>query len=402
MDSKKDPKDQIIQKLNREVNNWENIFNSLKDAAMILDSKSLIIKVNAAMLKFLNKPMDEIIGKPCFEVVHNAKLPIYLCPLEIAKKTKKYQEVELYLSDKDMHVIVSVDCCFDDKGDVFQTFHVMRDITESKKAQEALQEAYNKLKQIQTQLIQAEKMSALGVLASGVAHEVKNPLGIIIQAANYLESTVAAENKDTVKVINMIKEAVVRADGIIHGLLDYSRASTLELKPENINEILGKSLDLIKHRKEFKIIEVIDERKEVISKTLVDKNKLQQVFINLMTNSLHAMAKAKNGKLILRSYEKILDEIQAKVGRRALDFFVLGEKVIAVEIEDTGVGVSKENLKKIWDPFFSTKGPREGAGLGLSICANIIDLHRGLIKAESQEGKGTIITIILMIIKEKT
>ncbi|MBL7131531.1 MAG: HAMP domain-containing protein [Candidatus Omnitrophica bacterium] len=288
----------------------------------------------------------------------------------------------------------------------------IKEVTERKKAQqelsqareatlnimEDLQESYNKLKQTQAQFIQAEKMSALGVLASGVAHEVKNPLGIIIQAANYLEGIMSGEQrdiKDIVKIVEMIKESVRRADNIVRSLLDYSRVSALVLKPEDINTILKNSINLVKHRREFEYIEIIDETKQGISKVSVDKNRVQQVFINLLVNALHAMPKG--GKIIIRSFDTKLDEIQAKVGRRALDSFMLGERVVKVEIEDTGVGISQENLGKIFDPFFSTKGSRKGAGLGLSVCANIIDLHKGLIDVESQEGKGTKITITFKI-----
>jgi signal transduction histidine kinase len=130
---------------------------------------------------------------------------------------------------------------------------------------------------------------------------------------------------------------------------------------------------------------------------LVDKDKLQQVFINFITNALLAMVDSDNKKLIIRSYITRLNEIQPKVGRRVSDNFRLGERVIRADIEDTGRGISEANMKKIFDPFFSTRGPREGAGLGLAICLNIIDLHKGFIEVESQEGKGSKFTITLKI-----
>jgi len=262
---------------------------------------------------------------------------------------------------------------------------------------EDLQEAYNKLKDTQSQLIQMEKMSALGVLSSGVAHEVKNPLGIIIQATNYLEGNIDKDREDMVRVVGMIKEAVTRADNIIRGLLDYSRVSALSLKAEDVNTILENSLNLVRHRTEFEKVRIIDERKNDIPKALVDKNKLQQVFINLFTNASQAMSE-EGGDIILRTFTgKFKEESMAQ--RRLKDFFVLGEGVVLVEIEDTGKGISKENLPKIFDPFFSTKDPRQGAGLGLSICANIIDMHKGYLDVESQEGKGTKFTLTLKIAK---
>jgi signal transduction histidine kinase len=265
---------------------------------------------------------------------------------------------------------------------------------------EDLQDSYVKLKQMQDQLIQSEKMSALGILASGVAHEVKNPLGIIIQAINYLENTVAKDKdrEDVSRIVVMVKEAVTRADNIIRGLLDYSRVSTVSLKPEDINIILDNTLNLVRHSKEFERIEIVDEKSKGLPDVVVDKNKMQQVFINLITNASQAMAKD-GGKLIIRSFYKKLDSVKSGVGRRAMDAFALGEQVVIVEIEDTGKGIHKDNLSKIFDPFFSTKGPREGAGLGLAVCANIIELHKGLIDVESQEGKGAKFILTFKIAK---
>lgn len=263
---------------------------------------------------------------------------------------------------------------------------------------EDLQEAYAKLKNAQFQLIQAEKMSAMGVLASGIAHEVKNPLGIIIQATNYLEGVMSGEQKDLRElnnVVAMIRDSVFRADGIIRDLLDYSRVTALTLKPEDVNVILDDSLNLVKHIKEFKRVEVVAEKGPNLPKVLVDKNKLQQVFINLFSNALHAMVNSDQKKLVYRSYATKFVDIQPRVGRRVGDIFKLGEIVVKVKIQDTGSGISSENIKKVFDPFFSTKGPRQGAGLGLSICANIIDLHKGLIEIDSQKNKGTKFIITL-------
>ncbi|OIO33951.1 MAG: hypothetical protein AUJ70_02080 [Candidatus Omnitrophica bacterium CG1_02_40_15] len=264
---------------------------------------------------------------------------------------------------------------------------------EKERLEKEIIKAYRGLKETQGQLIQAEKLSAVGQLASGVAHEVRNPLGIILQGVNYLEKKISAKETDIYEILIMLKDNVKRADKIINALLDFSRVASLDLKPEDVNSILEVSISLVRTRFKFENIDVIMETKQGIPSALADKNKLEQVFINLLLNAIQAMPAG--GKIIIRTYDKILEEIKKGIGRREGDYFRVGEKAIIIEIEDTGSGISEENLKKIFDPFFTTKGPTGGAGLGLSVTQNIINEHKGFISVESQIGKGTKLTVIL-------
>ncbi|MFA5389172.1 MAG: ATP-binding protein [Candidatus Omnitrophota bacterium] len=264
---------------------------------------------------------------------------------------------------------------------------------EKERLQKEVGEAYVKLKETQGQLIQAEKLSAIGQLASGVAHEVRNPLGIILQAVNYLEKKISPCGQDISETLVMLKNSVNRADKIINALFDFSKAGGMELNPEDVNSILEVSLSLVRAKSKFENIQVVMETKKDIPMVLADKNKLEQVFINILLNAIQAMPDG--GKITIRSYDKKLEESRNGIGRREGDCFKTGEWAVIVEIEDTGIGVSEENLKKIFDPFFTTKGPAGGAGLGLSVTMNIINMHRGLINIESYPGKGTKLIITL-------
>ncbi len=260
-----------------------------------------------------------------------------------------------------------------------------------------LESANKKLKEMQNMLIQAEKLNAVGQLASGVAHEVKNPLGIIMQGVGYLARHLPKEKRDQ-DVLNMIKANIKRADNIICTLVDFSRAAVLNPQPEQINPILENSLLLIQHRIKLEEIEIIKDLEDGLPKVFVDKGKMEQVFVNIFLNSIQAMPHG--GKLIIRSYLTQMKELKNKVGRRNEDRFKIGEKAIIVEIRDTGMGMSEEVMKNIFDPFFTTKGPQEGTGLGLSVTRNIIDMHNGILEMESEEGKSTKATIILRIFGE--
>lgn len=138
MTDKKDPKDQIIQELNKEIKNWEHMFYSLETATMILGPELEVMKANKAMLKLLDKPLDAVIGKACYEVVHQSDIPIDTCPIEKMKKTNKRAQIELYMPSKDMFMMISVDPCFDDKKNITQIIHSMSDITDLIKTREQI------------------------------------------------------------------------------------------------------------------------------------------------------------------------------------------------------------------------------------------------------------------------
>ncbi len=262
-----------------------------------------------------------------------------------------------------------------------------------KNSLEMSQWAFEELKKIQKMFVQAEKLNAVGQLAAGIAHEVKNPLSIIVQGVNYLESKFPPEDKDVYETLIMIKNSAGRADNIIRSLLDFSRVSALSLEPHSISSILESTLELLKQKTRTEHVEIIKELKKDVPDVLADKNSMEQVFINILLNAMQAMPEG--GKIFIRGYGKRLDEIRNVAGERPDASFSIGEKVAVVEIEDTGMGIPEENLKKIFDPFFTTKDPGKGTGLGLSVSRSIVTAHKGSIHVQSRAGKGTIVTVTL-------
>ncbi|MFA5224576.1 MAG: ATP-binding protein [Candidatus Omnitrophota bacterium] len=263
---------------------------------------------------------------------------------------------------------------------------------------EALEKSLAELKKTQEMMVQVAKLGAVGQLASGVAHEVKNPLGIILQGINYLENKIASKGDDTQEVLGMMKDGIVRADKIINGLLDFSKSTKLDFKQEDINSVLESSINLAQVSSRFAGVQIVREMDKHLPRVRIDKNKMEQVFINVLVNAAQAMDN--KGLITIRSYVRKLSNPERSRINKDVDYFVSGEDALIVEIEDTGTGISEENLKKIFDAFFSTKGPKGGAGLGLGICLSIVDMHKGLIDVESQLGKGTKVTITLKLATE--
>ncbi|MDD5505850.1 MAG: ATP-binding protein [Candidatus Omnitrophica bacterium] len=275
---------------------------------------------------------------------------------------------------------------------------MMSMLEDNNSIRDALEKSLAELRQAQEMMVQVAKLGAVGQLASGVAHEVKNPLGIILQGINYMENKIPEKEKDAREVLEMMKDGISRADKIINGLLDFSKSTKLELQKEDINSVLESSINLAQVSSRLSGVQIVREMTKRIPKVKIDKNKMEQVFINVLVNAAQAMDN--KGKITVRSYLKRLGETERSRINKEIVYFTSGEEALIVEIEDTGTGISEENLNKIFDAFFSTKGPKGGAGLGLGICLSIVDMHKGLIDVESQLGKGTKVTITLKLATE--
>jgi len=270
----------------------------------------------------------------------------------------------------------------DAQGRVTSYDGLVSDITERKVAEEALHKAvadleksHEELRASQVLLINTEKLETTGQLAAGVAHEVKNPLAILLLSLDYLSRVLPNPRADVVTVLKDMKAATLRADAIIRGLLDFSASEELELKPDDLNSIIENASLLVKHSLTLGHISLIRDLAPSLPPVAVDKNKVGQVFVNLFTNSIDAMPAG--GTLTVRTYSTQLLSTEENPGARTLRRFRADDSVVVVEIEDTGTGIPPEKLSRIFDPFFTTKPPGKGTGIGLTVTSKIIDLHGG-------------------------
>ena len=235
-------------------------------------------------------------------------------------------------------------------------------------ANRKLQKEIEERQEAQTRLAQAEKMEVVGRLASGVAHEVRNPLAIILQSLEFLENRLYTDEK-CVPVLKMMHEAIMRADNIITGLLDFSRISRLDISPHDLNGVIEGTLLLVKHQFDKYHIHLEKKYSPALQAVNIDKNRTEQVLVNVMMNAIDAMA-GKGGTLTIRTFE------EAREGR----------SLVVCEIDDTGGGIPDDIRNKIFDPFFTTKRDRGGTGLGLPIVRTIMDMHKGTIDLNNIPG----------------
>jgi len=276
---------------------------------------------------------------------------------------------------------------------------LQQEIAERKRAEKKLQMAYTELRETQNELIQAEKLKVIGGLASGVAHEVKNPLAMILLGVDYLKKKIQPGDEKLSTTLKHMEDAIHRADGIVTGLLNFASLSKLDIARENLNSAVENSLRLVKIQLDQHRIQIISDLGEDIPDVKIDKNRIEQVFVNLFRNAINAMRE--EGGLTVRTYAKELTEPGNDVGRRRGDLFELGETVVIAEIEDNGPGIPKDILDKIFDPFFTTRRSNGGTGLGLSIVRNIIKMHNGKIEIENRKEGGVKISVIFKVLKKR-
>jgi two-component system NtrC family sensor kinase len=276
----------------------------------------------------------------------------------------------------------------DEIGDLADSFNQMTAKLKSankklvewgKTLEKKVEERTKELTEMQTHLVQSEKLASLGKLAAGIAHEINNPLGgILIYSHLLLEDT--DNDSPYYENLKKIVKETSRCKLIVRGLLEFARPKEPEMSLVNISEIIERSLAIMERQALFQNITIKKSYASDLPQTVADSAQLQQVFINIIINAAEAMDG--NGVLTLES------SLNAD------------GSLIEVKFSDTGHGIKKEDKKRLFEPFFSTKEVGKGTGLGLAISYSIIQKHQGTIEVESQPEKGCTFTVKLPVVKE--
>ena len=256
---------------------------------------------------------------------------------------------------------------FDSRGKEIASVGSFVDLRDRLKMERALRDT-------QEQLLQSEKLAAMGRLTSQIAHELNNPLYGIMNTLELLKTEIAPDNKRR-KILEMALSETVRLSDLLRKMLSFSKPDQEERQPVDINSVIDEILLLHEKQLRENDINIESSFTEELGLVIASKNQLRQVFLNMVANARDAMPDG--GTLTV-----------ATEGDGA---------AVTVKISDTGIGIREENLGKIFDSFFTTKGEVKGVGLGLSVCYGFIKEHGGDIEVNSQEGVGTTFTITLPI-----
>ena len=235
----------------------------------------------------------------------------------------------------------------------------------------------DKLKATQEDLIQAEKLTSLGQMAASIAHEVNNPLAGVLVYTQLLAKKVTRDDlpKETaLDYLAKMDSELTRSTKLIRNLLDFSRQSKPSLRVIDTNQVVERAFGIVAHQAELQGIQVIKDLSPSPPKVMADFDQLQQVCTNLILNAIQAMPDG---------------------GRLTIHTSVGSDGQLRIAVQDTGCGISEENQRKLFNPFFTTKGKGKGVGLGLAVAHGIIQQHQGKIEVQSKEGKGSTFTIYL-------
>jgi len=365
-----------------------NIFAASLDAIILMNDQGEISFWNRAAERIFGYSKEEVIGKKVHELLAPKR---FLEEFEKFKKTEQgiilgrtFESAAIRKDGKEFPIELSLST-LQLKGK-WHALGIVRDITERKKMQKKLaayseqlkkqlEKRTKELKKAQEQLLNAERLSAIGEVAAMVGHDLRNPLQSIENATYHLQTELlrlspsATSSQKLMEMFKVIHDSVNHADKIIRDLQDFSTTKKPLLTMTNVNVIVTEALSQLRAPENIEVVTELGDLPEI----KVDRDMIKRVFLNLAINGIQA----------------IQNEGRLKISTKKIKDFV------EVSFEDNGVGISREHLNKLFTPFFTTKA--KGMGLGLAICKKFVESHGGNIQIRSKRGKGTTFTVKLPI-----
>ena len=354
--------DNLLDVIISSRNKLLDIYDGLEDPIVVIDKKFNIISINKIMASTVNSHPKELINKNYLNIFSlgdpKEEEKLLLTGFK-SDTTIEYEREYKNHKRKKRHLLEKITPVKNDKGEIVSLIISRSDITDILDREDDIKEE--------------EKNSTIGTMTAGIAHELRNPLTAINMKTQLILKRDDKYNLNPFakKAIEDIGELTSRGSAIIDDIINFGKNMKIVFSLSNPEEVVNSALELVEYKKKDTIVEINSTTKKSI---LCDRIKIEQVLANLISNAYDAVNS--DGKIIINISED--------------------KKYIIVGISDNGSGISKENIKKIFEPFYSTKPSDKGTGLGLSICHNIIKKHKGYIKVKSEVGKGTTFSIGLL------
>lgn len=368
---------ELEQEITELKNFNESIIQSMGAGLVTLDLERKITSFNNGAEDVLGYKAEEVVGKFLEDVLPAEESRKLLPDSVTPDQSPLDREIELTRKDKTkVYVGFTITPRIDNHSLKVGTIISFRDISQ--------------IKQMQMEVVRMDRLASMGVLASGIAHEVRNPLAGIKTMAQTLEEEIEEHDPRQEYLLRIVRQ-VDRLDELLRTLFSYARPRQPIPKLQKLEDIIQEVDILLDDRLKKKKITYTKEFQSNLLKIFVDFHQIQQVFINLFLNALEAMPNG--GRLELKA--RVVETIIYARDRRKKGFSSLNRESLYVEVtvKDTGAGIKQEQMSKIFDPFFTSKP--QGTGLGLSIVYRIIEEHKGEIRVDSKVGKGTTFTILL-------
>ncbi len=345
----------------------EHIIESMTGGVITINMNGVIATFNKSAELILGYNTYDLVGKSVFDAFpasgKNASLNAIIRETLQGKKTSSSREINIYSkAGKKIPIGITTSLLRDKKNTFLGIVVTFKDLAQ--------------IKHLEEQVRRADRLAAVGSLAAGVAHEIRNPLGSVKGLVQLLKEDLKDDDQKKAYADIIVKE-VDRLNKVVEELLSFARPDASELEANfiqlNINDVIEQTLLLAEHDSKREKIQIIKEFSSDVPLVLADAKKLQQAFLNIIFNAFGAMEDG--GDLTIKTS------------------FNKSTKVLNIAFSDTGIGISDEGQKKIFDPFYTAKA--SGTGLGLTISHQIISSHQGRINVKSEMGQGTTFTISL-------
>ncbi|MCD4742659.1 MAG: HAMP domain-containing protein [Desulfobacteraceae bacterium] len=361
----------------------DDIFRSVSSGIITVNRKGDLTSINRSAQKIFSFPKDLIDNNTLENIPPGIKNPLALLMLTLEKKARTQHQVIDFLNQQGDPVFIEINTSLlnDSEGKIIGAIADIRDITLRKRMEELM--------------VRVDKLASLGELSAGIAHEIRNPL------AGMKTSIQVLAKKLTEPSQHLLTEGVLseinRLNKIVTDLLKFSGPSPTFPGPVDLKNVLKKTLNLLMGKIEKYNIKIIQKYDRSIPSAFLDREQIQQVFLNLLLNAVNAMSK---GGTLTISIKMVLDQdrIKEKITQSFDPVFSLENEYMAVSFKDTGSGIKEENLSRIFNPFFTTDP--NGTGLGLSIAHKLLEKNNSYIFIDSKEGKGCNVTLIIPVADE--
>ena len=358
------------QQLNMLTARWEKIFNAIHDPVLLVSNDNFILDANPAACNAAKKKRHEVIGQKVCDILHSGHAGKMSCPLEQFIGYQKTRITETELPGLHGRYMLTVSPLIEENGEINATLLVARNLTEEEV--------------VRAEAIRVAQLAAIGELASGVAHEINNPINAIINYAQIILDD--PDDQEAEENLGHIIGEGKRIAAIVSNLLSFARCGEELFAPARIEKIIANSLQLVAHQLKRDGITCITNFEENLPPLMCNEHQLQQVALNMISNSRYAL----NVRYPAPCLEKRL-EISAKLLENE------GSRLIQIGFTDYGIGIPSDIEARLFDPFFSTKPKGEGTGLGLSISYGLIREHGGYIRVQSKPGEWTTFQIDLPV-----
>ncbi len=358
----------LYKQVSRAKSEWEATFNALTEPILLIDKDFNILRSNDRHSPGSNLDEGEKECPKCFSRLWGRDKKCEECLMEEVIRTGKpvYKQVQ-------MSSLVILDIyyypVYNEQNQITAVIHHMKDVTEKTK--------------MEAQLLQSARLAAIGEMAAGVAHELNNPMTVIIGTAQLMLRE-AGKNSDDFELLGDVVNCGLRCKKIIRNLLTFSKQDDRNpMAPTNMNEEMERALSLVQYQINRNKIEITQSISEELPKIIANGHQIQQVLINFLLNARDALEGMERNKKI-----ELSTSIRRDKG---------GEEWVVVTVKDNGVGIAPENLTKIFNPFYTSKESIKGTGLGLSVSLGIAEAHGGCIEVDSTLGEGSTFSLVLPV-----